>query len=167
MKVIRNTPEQLILEHRPWFWSVMFAIAFLGLIVGWWVVVQNQNWHALPVLIIGTPLITLGLFVVERWQLILDRSQDRITIRRRTISNYHTQTYALPDLQCARLETVKETGEAAVHRVLLHVADPDNKEQPLSAVYQGGSDAAEMVSTITLWLGVKTSSPLDSPKVRA
>ncbi|MDA0961972.1 MAG: hypothetical protein O2898_03525, partial [Proteobacteria bacterium] len=89
MKILRDTPEQLIIEETPWVLGIMlvfFILAFVG--PGLFLVTQGEL-IGLFFAGVGGGLGAMGLIVfVQRVQVILDTMTDEVIDRRRSVLRY-------------------------------------------------------------------------------
>ena len=99
MKISRNTPDQLILDHIPWQ-SAIFSglgiclVVFLGISY-----FPDEIFIGSVILAVG---LAIGLFqfglIVQRVQVIFDRAGGSVKIRQRGLFSYTQVTHDLSDI---------------------------------------------------------------------
>lgn len=153
MKVTRHTPDQLILENNP-IWLVVFInlFALIFIAVGLFTLPEE--------LLIGLAFTLGGLLIAvafnfafaRRTQLILDRTANRIELRRRSLLAYYRQIWTVEDVTGAILQT-SMSGDSPTHRAALeiHVYGRD-EVHPVTLVYTSGAGPADAVTQINNWL---------------
>lgn len=153
MKVTRQTSDQLILENNP-IWLVIFInlFALIFLAVGLFMIPEQ--------LLIGI-IFTLGglliagafnLAFARRTQLILDRTANRIELRRRSLLAYYRQIWTVQDVTRAILQT-SMSGDSPTHRAALEVHVYGQDEiHPVTLVYTSGQGPSNAVVQINNWL---------------
>ncbi|MEQ6201957.1 hypothetical protein ABMC88_02775 [Sulfitobacter sp. HNIBRBA2951] len=169
MKITRNIPDHLIIENNPLPLAIiviLFALTFVSVGV---VIVAAGAW-------MGSVFIFAGLFFgvvftivfVRRVQLVLDRPNNRIELRKRTLLGYSAQTWPLDRLDHAIVETMDNSGRrkrrrsgrnrrygaAKTHRAVMVFPQATH---PVTSVYSSGPSAANTAEAINSWL--KSTSP--------
>lgn len=157
MQVITETPDQLVLEDRPWLLGSLLALGiltFLGLALG---LFSTSAWLSLG---FGLAAALLGLcFVVfvRRVRAIFDRRAGALVIRTRSLLGETEKTLALSDITGATVETSRSystntngRGSTSVtHRPVLSTR---TGPVPLTQVYSSGSGAETVVAAVSRWL---------------
>jgi hypothetical protein len=137
MKVIRNTPDQLILSDRPWISGIAASFAAFAVLAGWSFSpgasfedpVKSLKELAVILLICAV----LVLPTVRRLQIVLDRTTDTFTIRRRTMLGHEERVLPLSDFRTAEMRS-SETQNGKSFRPFLHfVHSGGTSSIPLSA----------------------------------
>ncbi len=154
MKMIRDTPDQLILEDTPWLLGIAmigFILAFVG--PGLFLVMSGE-WMGLFFAGVGGGLGVMALAVfVERIQLILDRQAGTLTIRRATVLRYVQEVLPLSDLVGAELESRIGGKGGRTQRAALVLSDGTGRRlHPITEVWTNGAGPARTVAAITGWL---------------
>ena len=155
MKVTRNTPEQLIIDHFSIVLAIMMVVFFAMFVGVGAVMVQDGVFWG--VLFLGTGILFGGimLYHTERVQVILDRSSGLLTIRRRNILRYRQVTHDLDALGHAILET-STSGEYTylTHRAIIVLTScMSSGEHPITEVYTSASGPKIVADAINDWLG--------------
>ncbi|TNF62707.1 MAG: hypothetical protein EP307_06440 [Rhodobacteraceae bacterium] len=154
MKVIHNTPEQLIVEETPWLLGIMlifFILCFVG--PGLFLVFQGEL-MGLFFAAVGGGLGLMGLIVfVQRVQVILDGAGNRVILRRRTMLRYTQIEHALSDLSEARLDMTRGSKGGTLYRpVLIFDRGMSAGDHPIIEAYTSGRGPGRAVDAINGWL---------------
>lgn len=151
MKVIRDTPDQLILENNPIFLAI--AISLFGLLVvgiGLFTIAENFL-SGVALLFLGLGLgIGFNILFVRRTQLILHAPDDLVTLRRRGWMGDTEQTWALKHLEKAIVETAP--GSDTTRPLIVFAGGMDAGTHPVTKVSSSGSGALITSETINRWL---------------
>jgi hypothetical protein len=98
---------------------------------------------------------------VERLQVILDRREGLITLRRRTVLSYSETQLPLENLLRAEVESTisrKDGRSRRLYRPSLVLQDSDGEAvHPITQVYSNGGRTKQLVDAINKW--IKTASP--------
>ncbi|MEM7320828.1 MAG: hypothetical protein AAF408_17630, partial [Pseudomonadota bacterium] len=126
MKVTRNTPDQLILADIPWFIGIMLIIFILAFVGPGLMLASTGGENIIYGLIFafGGGGLGFGAFCVfvRRVQVVLDRPNDQITIRRQSVFGYQSVTHKLSDLDRAEVESTtsrRDGRTSTLHRAVL------------------------------------------------
>ena len=160
MKVTRNTPNQLILSDTPWFIGIMlvfFILAFVG--AGLFLASEGGEGilFGLFFALFGGGM-GVGAFCafVRRVQVILDRSQDRIMIRRQSVFGYDTVEHVLSNLSHAETESTisrSDKGTSTLFRPVLILDEGMSAgRHPIVEAYSSGRGAHRLVDAVNDWL---------------
>lgn len=156
MKILIDTPEKLVLGHRPVAWSLALVAGTLLLVyAGMDTLAQGETFKAALCFISAVGLMGPALwFFVERVEVVLDGRQKRCTIRRRRMSGDRTEQHSLASITRAMVQTHKGSDEHAdTHRVALVIgADTLANRHGLTRSYASGPQAANTVTRINDWL---------------
>lgn len=167
MKVLHDTPDRLILDETPWLIALLLA-GFVLVFVGAGLFIMSEN------LLFGLAFGGFGGIVgcvvmavmVERLQIIFDRTAGTVTIRRKSMRRYTQVSHALDNLSHAELETtVSSKGDTLARAVLILSRGMSAGRHPLNATYSNLSGPPQMVAAINTWLGSlpgRTSPAVDS-----
>lgn len=152
MKVTRNTPEQLIIDHFSIFLAIMvvvFFVVFVG--VGVFMVLDGEIFG---LLFVGGGLVFCAgmLYFTERVQVILDRSTEMLTIRRRNILRYSEVTHDLGTLEGAILEESISDDTTTYRATLVLNSGMSAGEHPITQVYTNMPGSKQVVTAINAWL---------------
>lgn len=153
MKIIRDTPAQLIVENNP-VWLAIFITVF-GLV---FVAVGLSMLDSEPgmglAMSAGGLAMTVGfnMIFVRRAQLILDRERNLVELRRRGWLGYSSRTWALDALDRAIVQTSR-SGGSDTHRAAFVIGrGMDAGTYPLTWVYSSGRGAERAEQAINGWL---------------
>ena len=165
MKVVCNTPEQLILRSVPWVLGIIFAGAILGMsAVGMNGLFTGDLKLAVIMFLCGP--VFMGLFFavfIRRDDLILDRSRNLLELRHATVLGRRKIRHELKHLSRAMVQT-SNTDNGKTRRVALELeGGMDAGVHPVTEVYTSGYGATRAVDAINDWL----SQDVDSVTPRA
>ena len=148
MKVIRNTPDELVIDDRPWFWAVLMGFAVLILLYATMDALLGGDLKTGLLLVFMSAFAALFLFlVVVRTKIWLNAKTGNIALRSRSMRGTKTAFYNLADLQEAKVQTSQ--GETETHRCALVFTD---QTVPLTKVYSSGKGADLAMNAINDWL---------------
>ncbi|QBF29968.1 hypothetical protein [Thalassococcus sp. S3] len=106
MKITRDTPDQLILEHRNF--AYVLPAGIVTLLFFWLLMLMTtQGFELRALLIVGLASVAafvVTLFLPERSQLILDTSTGLAEHRRKTPFGYRSINYDLSDIDQIGIE---------------------------------------------------------------
>ena len=167
MKVVRSTPDRLVLRHVPLGPGIaLLAVALLPMVWGWALARAGELVGGLVLAIIGLALLfgCFGVFVkIQR--ITLDRPGDSVEITETGLFGRRTTRHPLQGLQGATLQSTvikRKPGEAAnrtgrarpeprVWRAaLVRNAGP---ALPLSEAYGSEKTARAAAAAINAWFG--------------
>lgn len=153
MKIIRETPDQLIIENNPVWLAIfvtIFGLVFLG--VGLFIVSSEPGvGHAF---IAGGLGISIGfnMIFVRRTQLILDTTRNLLELRRRGWLGYSSRIWELRYLERVIVETSR-SGDTDTHRAALLInGGMDAGTHPITWVYSSGRGAERAQNAVNGWL---------------
>ncbi|SDJ28812.1 hypothetical protein [Aliiruegeria lutimaris] len=157
MKTSRNTPQQLILDHVPWFWAValvLFTLVFVA--IGSSILIGGELFGLLFIFIGGgVGLICIAVFV-ERLQVVLNRDTNLLRIRRRTLLGYREETHALDRLERAVVQSSSggQNNSKTYRPALVLVPERGGpaEAKPITHVYSSGRGADHAERAINDWL---------------
>ena len=180
MKVVQNTPEQFILEERPWFFAAIMALfawaAVYGLVTTWAKIELTER-----ALLAGLAMLFLaGAHYFIHWvRAEFDRTTGRIDVVRRGLFYARRRTYSLRYLNQVLVE--EQSGEGATYRAvlvfdkaMLSEMDPERRERlerrksqglrqaaaheaPLTVYYSSISDVKSVAKALNTWLGATSA----------
>lgn len=166
MKIVRNTPDQLILRSAPWVLAVLLGGFILGSIGfglnAFFAGGRGETFWGL----IGIPgfLAIFLVIFVRRDDLILDRSRDLLELRHSTFLGRRKVRHALHNLDRAIVQTSNSGDGGPTHRIaLVLTGGMDAGTHPVTPVYASGRGAARGVAAINEWL----SRAVDSDRRQA
>lgn len=150
--MIRQTPEHLVLIHRPILLGAALAIGALVLMAfGLWHIIGGAWVKASVALVAAAALAGPALwFGTERIEVVFDAPRGQCTIETRRLNGTQHETIKLDQITQAALDTHKSPGHGAgAHRVAL-VLSPGHR--PLTAGYTGNRSAKDLEARINGWL---------------
>ncbi|MGC1503218.1 MAG: hypothetical protein WA782_03660 [Sulfitobacter sp.] len=153
MKVVRETPDQLIVENNPVGLAIfvsVFGLVFFGIGLS---VVGSEPGTGLAFMAGGLGIaIGFNMIFVRRTQLILDTSRNLVELRRRGWLGYSSQTWELQYLERVIVETSR-SGDSDTHRAALVISDGmDAGTHPVTWVYSSGRGAERAQNAVNGWL---------------
>jgi hypothetical protein len=159
MKIVRNTPEQLILRSTPWLLGVIFIVVILGLTSISLNALLNGDLILAVSLFLFGPMFA-GLFFVlfiQRDDLILDRSRDLLELRHATVLERRKIQHKLRHLKEAIVQTSRSSDNGGpTHRVALVLnGGMDAGTHPVTEVYTSGCGAQRAAAAINDWLAAR------------
>lgn len=158
MKVTRNTPEQLVIDHVPWLFGIILSVCFLlflgiGLVALFAARDLGTVGFGLMFGVVGGGLWFLMIVLfVKRLQFIFDRSRDLIVIRRRSILSHKEETHGLAGLRRAVLESTRSDNGNRLYRPTLVFSG--GKHEALHSYYTNGRGPRIVANAVNDWLGV-------------
>ncbi|MCV3271787.1 hypothetical protein [Roseobacter sinensis] len=163
MKVLIDTPDRLVLEHRP----ILFGLGLvaLTLLLVYAAMIHYAEGRAATghfVFFITAALMGPAFwFAVERVQVTFDRHAGTVTWRVRRLSGDRVETYSLDQVTRAMLQTRKGDHDSSdTHRVALVLgADRWENRQGLTRSYRSGPQAERIVGQINRWLDSARATP--------
>lgn len=167
MKIVRHTPEQLILRNVPWAMAIAISAAILGLMAwGFFALAQGDYTQCVVMLLCAA---FMGLFFalfVRRDDLILDRSRNLIELRHASVFGRYKVRHMLEHLEKALVQTqttasrgAHSTGGGPTHRVALVLnGGMDAGTHPATEIYTSGKGAHRAVDAINAWLYMNVDS---------
>ncbi len=161
MKIVRNTPEQLIIRSVPWVIAIMLSV-FLLAVIGFGLSslfagnTANSFWG---LFLIPLFLAVFMIIFVRRDDLILDRSRNLLELRHSTFRGRTTIQHKLEHLARAKLETSHGSEGGTTHRIALELdGGMDAGTHPVTPVYVSGNGAKRGVDAINAWLAQDVDS---------
>lgn len=155
MKVTLNTPQKLIVEHKPW-WPGLMAAGFVlvGVGVGWNMLSDGD----LQGLMFGLTFVAMGLLAmwafVRRAQIIFDRAANTIDIRRKSLTRHSRIVHKLEYLGGAHLES-SHSGDTPTHRAAITLTGGMSEgTHPLTKAYYSGGSPQRAVDAINAWIAL-------------
>lgn len=161
MKIVRNTPEQLILRSIPWVIAIILSVFLLAVIAfGLNALFAGDHGGAFWGLI-ALPLF-VGLFLVifvRRDEVILDRNRDLLELRHSTFRGRTRVQHELRHLERAKLESQESRKNGTTYRIALVLnGGMDEGIHPVTPVYASGNGAKLGVEAINTWLAQHVDS---------
>lgn len=155
MKLVRQTPEELILMHRPiWLCTALGVAAVVVLGTGFWHLSQAAWLKAGVALLMAIGLAGPALWLgTERIIVTFDRGAGTCAIDTRHLRGPMHESYPLTTVDHAVVQSHKGFGQGSAQRAAI-VLSPCRQEdhRPLTQGYAGGRQAADLVARINAWL---------------
>lgn len=154
--MVSQSPQRLVLLHRPVMLCAALGLGVLLLVFAtFWNISQGDWVKAGTAFVCTLALMAPALwFAAERVDVAFDAPSAQVTIHTRRLSGSQQETYPLPQVQKAMVQTHKGPSDTAgSHRVAL-VLEPGGVDNrlPLTTGYAGGRGAGELVARINTWL---------------
>jgi len=154
MQVIRQNPDQLILENRPWLigsFLIVFIIAFVAGGLAAISVGEVIMGFAFVILGGGAGLLSFVLFV-RRVQVTFDRPGSSIRFRRKSVFGSSDVTHDLKHLDRAVVESSYSGDSGATHRCAIILSGGMSAGvHPLTMAYSSGPGAQRAADAINTW----------------
>ena len=159
MKIAHNTPDQLILDDRPWLLGgllVLLIVIFAGF--GLQALFAGRGAGLLG--LVGAAFWGVALVVfVRRTTVTFDRPTGQITRHVKSLRRATTTLWPLASVSKADTETrlgrnSRQAGRARItpmHRPVLHWTD-GGPATPLIEVYVNGDGAGQTAAAINTWI---------------
>ena len=166
MKVIRNTPQQLIVANKPWLIGsalILFILLFVGAGL---MVATEEPMFGIPFGLFGGGIGTVCFVAfVRRVQVIFDCPSNLITIRKQSLYAYSEETHPLSQLNKAVLETtISSTNNGNASTMYRPSLDISGTLHPMVISYTNTRGPARLVKAVNTWI---KAAPLDSGRDQA
>ncbi len=150
----RNTPNQLIIADVPWLIGAMliaFILIFVG--AGFAMLADGEWWGILFGLFGGGMGAIAFVLFVRRVQIIFDRANDSIVVRRRSVFGYSQAKLKLSDLDRAILEhSTNSDGDHVERPTLVFGGGPKAGHFPIVDAYTNTGGPKRLVNAVNDWL---------------
>jgi hypothetical protein len=161
MKVIRNTPQQLIVANKPWLTGIALILFILAFVGAGLLVATEEPLFGIPFALFGGGIGAVCFVAfVRRVQVILDCTSNLITIRTQSLYAYSEETHPLSQLNKAVLETtnssLKHGNNSPMYRPSLDIG---GSLHPMVESYTNTGGPARLVNAVNTWI---KAAPLDS-----
>ncbi|WP_224823875.1 hypothetical protein [Cognatishimia sp. MH4019] len=154
MKVTRDTPEQLIVEHKAND-AALTAVFFPIILWCFFVLKRPPSSVFDAVLNVGLALCGGVIFLskVERSQLILDRTTGTATLRQRAIFGYNEIIHDLREVSHAKTEPGTHPKQRSHYRPVIVLAESMSAgSHPITKRYHQGVEPQKISIAINRWL---------------
>ena len=156
MKVTRNTPNQLIVEDRPFLITLLLGFILFASSAGALDAFSYGEFGVGLMLLFTTAFVGLCIFLfVRRVQLIFDRKKNTLTFRSRNLARYQEIVHKLDELSHA----VTRGGDTQ-RSVLIFNKGMSKGEHPVTKYSTSGPAPKRITDAINAWL--KDSAAVDS-----
>lgn len=157
MKIKRNTPDLFVAEEIPWLIAIMLVFFIFCFVAPGIAIAFDGVWQGLLFALGGGGLGFAAMCVfVERLQVILNRRDGTITLRRRTILKYEQKRLPLDALVKAEVQTTlnrKDGRTRELFRPSLILADGEAETiHPVTQVYSSGGRSRRLVDAMNGWI---------------
>jgi hypothetical protein len=163
MKIVRNTPQQLIIANKPWLIGIALILFILAFVGAGLLVATQEPLFGIPFALFGGG-IGSACFVafVRRVQVILDCTSNLITIRTQSLYAYSEETHPLSQLNKAVLETtVSSMNNGNASTMYRPALDIGGSLHPIVVSYTNTRGPARLVNAVNKWI---KAAPLDSSR---
>ncbi|MEP4959678.1 MAG: hypothetical protein ABJQ70_14380 [Roseobacter sp.] len=162
MRMIQQTPEQLVLLHRPIMLSIGLVFLCLCLLAaGMWNITDGAWGKAGIAFLAAAALAAPAIwFAMERIDVEFDSTRGTCTVQTRHLSGSSQELYRLDQVEEATLQSHKGPGYGAgAHRIALVLA-PGRPEdiRPLISGYGGERGVKDLAQRINSWLKTARAS---------
>lgn len=154
MKVIENTHERLVLEHRPVKPYVGFAVGVLFVAAALLGLIFDRT-IASAVFLLACSLLLLipfFLFKIERTRLMLDRTKSQLHFQRKTLRGWVSEVHDLTDLHCAEIEKQTDRSGTLYRPVVSFKAATSKDQIALVEMFSSARQPQFAVDTVNKWL---------------
>ena len=163
-RVVRRSDTQLILESNTWLFSTIIAAMLLGFVwLGLFLAAEGLWFIGIPLALgLGGLFLYLLIDLTERAQLILDRTEGTIVLRRRTMRGRAESVHPLAELRGPGIESVL-SGRTRTHRLVLRMAQGP---LPFTAGFVSGPSARRLAEAVADWTGLPIDPDAHPPPPR-
>lgn len=161
MRIVRNTPEQLVLRSIPWIIAIMLSVFLLAVIsFGLNSLFEGNRTDAFWGLLAIPLFVSIFIMVfVRRDDLILDRSRNLLELRHSTFRGRTKIQHKLEHLKQAKLQSSRSNKGGTTYRIALVLdGGMDAGIHPVTPVYVSGNGAKHGVEAINAWLAQDVDS---------
>lgn len=152
MKVLRDTPEKLIVEHNPVVLSVLLTLFGMVFVAIGLFTFPLAWWFGSIFLIVGLGIaIGFNMIFTRRTRVSFDRRTGQVTLRRKTFQRTINRTWNLADFDRAAVESTTMDGGTGTRPTLIFSGGMDAGRHPIVRAYASGSGAQNIVTAINAW----------------
>lgn len=157
MKVTTDTPDLLIVEDRPILLGLMLVLfIFVFVWIGLHLAFSGEPFGPLFALLFtlfgGGAGVAAFVVFVRRVQVVFDRPEGYVEIRRRNALGGGRVRHALAEIDRAILEKTRSSGSTTWRVALVIEAGQSVGHHPLTFVYSNGSGHRRVADAINRWL---------------
>lgn len=154
MKITRDTPEQLIVEDRPWLIAAFILALTLGLLA---ICLPDALQGKLPAQVGAGLCAALGLFLlalfVRRAQVIFHRPENYVQMRHRSVFGQVNVRHTLTEVDRAVLQQLKTESRGSWRVALSIPAGQSKGEHPITQAYLNNKAHCQAIADrINAWL---------------
>ena len=152
MKILYNTPERLIVEHKP-VWIAVFITLFSLIFIAVGLLMTRETLFGLVFVGVGLFFgVVFSLVFVKRTQVIFDRTAQTVELRRKSLQRYTRRDWDLRHFERAMVQsTTSDEGTKMYRPTLVFSGGMDAGKHPIVSSYQSGKGAQRLVDAINGW----------------
>lgn len=154
MKITRDTPEQLIVENRPWLMGLLligFTLVFVGVGIG---LLVSGEWMGLIFGLGGGGIGLLAFWAfVRRTQVIFHRGQGYCERRERSLTGMQVVRHRLDEISRAVVEESRSSKGSTTRRTTLVIEQGESAgRHPITKAYDNFNRHRRIAARINDWL---------------
>jgi hypothetical protein len=169
MKVIRDTPTQLIVENTPWMFAIMLGImALIAFATAFILLFSGSLVGGILVGLVSAVIFPFTLYyVVQRVQIIFDTPTNTMKIRKRTLLRYTTIAHDLHHLSHAELDTNIDSDDSTQTHCPIFVLSGGMSagRHKMTPTHQSGHGPKRIVDAVNQWLNAARQNGHITPPV--
>ncbi|MGH1354683.1 MAG: hypothetical protein ACRBBS_06370 [Thalassovita sp.] len=147
-----NTPDHLVLLHRPWF-SALGLLVFSLLFGAIALYLMQRDVAGGALFLLGPALGVLFMLVfVRQIRIVFSRIENTVQIDRRALLSRKTQELALAQIEKVGLQQTRSGAGLSFRIVLVGTKDSPHRKLPLTDHYSASRTPSNIAQTITEWL---------------
>jgi hypothetical protein len=151
MRISIDSPDRLVITHRPVTLSLVLGLIFLLFL---WVALalgQEGNWFGTTVMLVGALVAgILGGALIRRTDLILDRRAGEAHLRNATLFRTTDTRWLLSEVTGAQVQQAFSRNGTHTHRPALSLSG--GRVQPLTPNFAHGPAPSLVAAAIDRWL---------------
>lgn len=170
MKISMNTPDHLVIVHRPWF-SAMALLIFTAVFGAIAAYLMQQGISGAALFLLGPALGVLFLLVfLRQTRVVFSRIEGTVEAERRALLSRQVQSMRLDQIEKVALQQTRSGTGPAYRVVLLGSKDSPQRRLPLADHYTASRSPSNVAQAINDWLAPRepappeTTSKLDSAR---
>ncbi len=160
MKVIRDTPKQLIIENNPIWLAVfisVFGLVFMGISL---VMLSEEFWVGCAFLMTGlVVIVAFNLAFTRRTQFIFDGPGNLVEMRRKSLLGFSKHRWALEHLDGAIVQSSRSDKTTTYRAALVFGGGMDAGAVPgtvpVTFAYSSGKGADLAANAVNRWLAAR------------
>lgn len=155
MKILRDTPDELVLESRPWRLGLGLIALYLFILWAAFRLIGNGGIiGGVAMIVIGAAFVAMMFhFFIRLEKVRFSRTDACVQIRRTGLRGHSAETVALETIERAIVQTYDHGDSGPTHRTALALrADARVPTVPLTLAYFAGGGAKRAATRINDWL---------------
>ncbi|NCO86456.1 MAG: hypothetical protein GW886_07495 [Rhodobacterales bacterium] len=154
MKIVTDTPGELVLESRPWRFGLGMVAVYLVIVWNALKLIGNGGIiGGVAMIVFGAGFVWLMFHGFIRLEIVrFSRDAGSVSILRQGMSGRMSETIALRDVERAMVQTYDHGDSGPTHRVALVLRRGKAPTVPLMLAYTGGGGATRTTARINDWL---------------